>query len=121
MPKKTKVAQSYARVSYTFNPLTTHSGRVGFLSSVRELTRSTAVREAIETAMVTEIEPRPYRKPVVAQGRRYESITAAARDIRIRDYPGLSVADAADQERRLRVNIGRWCREDNREGYYWSE
>ena len=99
------------KVSPQVFPLTTVAGRVGLLAGI---TAGTVTREEVEAAVLKDTEKRPYRKPVVAGGRRYDSISEAAEEIAgWKSHHSKVLA--------MQKTIARYCNADNVEGYYWSE
>ena len=99
------------KVSPQVFPLTTVAGRVGLLAGI---TAGTVTREEVEAAVLKDTEKRPYRKPVVARGKRYDSVTEAADGI---------CGSMAPRKRLMAMQktIARYCNADNVEGFYWSE
>ncbi len=96
----------------TFN-LSTVMGRVGLLCGI---TAGTVDRKEVEAAVLRDTEKRPYRKPVVAYGVRYESITAAAAE---RWHPWSQ--PTLSEQKAEQAYIRKLCNADNVEGFYWSE
>lgn len=99
------------KVSPQVFQLTTVAGRVGLLAGI---TAGTVSREELEAAVLKDTEKRPYRKPVVASGIRFDSVTKAAE------------AHTRNRATRREVlamqkTIARYCNADNVEGFYWSE
>ena len=96
-------------------PLTCRDGRVALLIGI---TAGSVGTSEIETAVIRDIEQRPYRKPVVANDIFYDSVSDAARAEVGNRTKGL-------EAHRLVMNatkrISRWCTADNVEGYYWAE
>lgn len=117
------------KVSPQVFQLTSVAGRVGLLAGI---TAGTVSREEVEAAVLADTEKRPYRKPVVAEGKRYNSVTDAAlalvskyekcvefnRKTRKFKIVGADRARAIDA---LKHRIARYCNADNVEGFYWSE
>lgn len=99
------------KVSPQVFALTTVAGRVGLLAGI---TAGTVTRDEVEAAVLSDTEKRPYRKPVVARNRRYNSVTEAAESI---------CGSMAPRRRILAMQktIARYCNADNVAGYYWSE
>jgi len=91
--------------------LTTVAGRVGLLGGI---TAGTVGLAEVKAAMLQDTEKRPYRKPVVAYGKRYRSISEAAEDL---CGWGASYNDMAA----MRAHIRSLCNEDKTVGFYWSE
>lgn len=121
-------------VKYKEFKLTTQAGRVGLLCG---LTAGTVTREEVEAAVLQDTEKRPYRKPVVAEGKRYASVTEAAtallskyekvatfnkktQAISLISYTEV-VANRSKALDALKHRIARLCNADDTEGYYWSE
>lgn len=94
----------------TFN-LSTVAGRVGLLCGI---TAGTVDRKEVEAAVLRDTEKRPYRKPVVARGKRYDSVTEAAVDI-------CGKYTTRKEVMAMQKTIARYCNADNVEGFYWSE
>jgi hypothetical protein len=99
------------KVSPQVFALTTVAGRVGLLAGI---TAGTVTYEEVEASVLRDTEKRPYRKPVVAKGKRYSSVTRAAEGI---------CGSMAPYKRLLAMQktIARYCNADNVAGYYWSE
>ena len=100
----------------TFN-LSTVMGRTVFLTGVALGSIPTTYIQAV---VKEDNYHRPYRKPVVAGGRRYSSIRAAAVSILRVAGSGVNL-DYAKQLNALEKRIARLCNADNVEGFYWSE
>lgn len=97
------------KVKHKEFPLAGQSGRVAILLGVLD----GSVKEAeIKHYVSRDVEKRPFRKPVVANGVRYESVTAAARAI-----AKSNELNAVEAERK---RIAQLCNEDCWVGYYWS-
>ena len=105
MPAKVKPAEF---------PLTNSSRRIALLTGV--LAGTVGSRE-LKHHIALDAEPRPYKKPVVAWGKRYESISAAAAAAHTRfRWTGQDRTEAAWQK-----YIARLCNADCWAGFYWSE
>lgn len=91
-------------------PMNTVAGRTALLIG---LTAGQVSRAEVEAAALLDNEKRPYRKPVVAQGRRYRSVTQAAEAICGATAPRKRVLA-------MQKTIARYCNADNVAGYYWS-
>jgi len=100
------------KVDYTALPLTCQAGRTALFIG---LTAGTVTREEVEQAVLLDNEKRPYRKPVVAYGKRYSSITAAAAD----RFNGRLAT--SNQHKSEQARIRRLCNEDKTVGFYWAE
>lgn len=106
------------KVSNTHYPLTSSANRIALLVGI---TAGTVKRPEVEAAVLKDSEKRAYRKPVVAEGIRFESVTDAAKSIvsnrssRLNKY-NFFRAVQSEQKR-----IARMCNQDCWEGYYWSE
>lgn len=100
-----------AKVVYPKFNLSTVAGRVGLLCG---LTAGTVSREEVEHAVLADTEKRPYRKPVVAYGQRFESITAAAEWA---CHLNATLNELKTEQARIR----KLCNDDCWEGFYWSE
>ena len=100
-----------AKVVHTSFPLTTVAGRVALLTCVIS---GDVSNRALKEIVVHDTEKRPYRKPVVAAGKRYSSITEAAEGI---------CGKMAPRRRILAMQkmIANYCNADNVPHYYWSE
>lgn len=100
----------------TVFPLTKQAGRIGLLAGIAA---GTVTRAELEFTTLLDTEKRPYRKPVVADGIRYESVTDAAVSIlgktKSKRYSYAKRMDA------MRHRIAAYCNADNVEGFYWSE
>jgi hypothetical protein len=90
--------------------LNTVAGRVALLTGIVE---GVVLQKEIMHAVIQDTEKRPYRKPVVAYGKRYPSVTAAA--LANSGAVGRKAVNA------MQKNIARWCNEDCHVGFYWSE
>jgi len=91
-------------------PLISTTGRVALLTGI---TAGTVTLAEVEHAVLRDLEARPYRKPVVARGQRYPSITAAAE--------ALAGRFATHREiKAWQVTIANKCNADNVVGYYWA-
>lgn len=90
-------------------PLTSAAARIALLVGI---TAGTVGRTEVEAAVLRDAEARPYRKPVVAGGIYFPSITEAANDW---SRPHWQSVGARQKE------IARLCNADNVEGYYWAE
>lgn len=99
-----------AKVIHPSFNLSTVMGRTVFLTGVAMGTVPTAYIQAVVNE---DNQRRPYRKPVVAYGKRYPSVTEAA--IANSSFVGRKAVNA------MQKNIARWCNEDCHEGFYWSE
>ena len=100
-------------------PLTSTAGRVALLVG---LTAGTVSRPEVEAAVLQDIEPRRYRKPVVAWGIRFESITLAAEaraEIGYKAFMG--PVEYMRRVKQWQKNIANWCNADNLQGFYWAE
>lgn len=91
--------------------LRTTAGRVALLTGIAA---GTVTQKEIEYNVLVDIEKRPYRKPVVAYGKRYPSVTAAAADS---CYQGASLNTLKNEQAFIR-NL---CNKDDTVGFYWSE
>lgn len=98
-----------AKVTHKEFKLTTVAGRVGLLAGIAA---GTVQRAELEAAVLADTEKRPYRKPVVAFGKRYNSVTQAA--MANTHVIGRRAVNA------MQKNIARWCNEDCHVGFYWS-
>lgn len=94
-------------------PLTQSSMRIALLTGILA---GTATATEIRAAVEQDAQNRPYRKPVVAWGIRFDSIILAAEYAQRR---------FARTERRTlagwRMRIARLCNQDIWEGFYWAE
>lgn len=99
-----------SKVQYTQFKLSTITGRVGLLTGI---TAGTVTQEEVEQAVLVDTEKRPYRKPVVAYGRRFGSITAAAEF-------GCGRNASLNELKAEQARIRKMCNEDCWAGFYWS-
>ena len=97
-------------------PLTTSAGRVGLLAGI---TAGTVTTAEVEASVLHDVAPRQYRKPVVAEGRRFPSVRAAAIWL-LRDSQSFQRANYARLLNATEKSIARACNADNVVGYYWS-
>ena len=105
-----------AKVNPMVYPLTTSAGRAGLLLSI---TAGMVGHAEVETAVLNDVAPRQYRKPVVADDIRFPSVRAAAIHL-MRGYL-VSRQDYARMLNATEKRIANWCNKDNVAGYYWSE
>lgn len=99
-----------AKVAHKEFSLASTAGRVALLAG---LTAGTVGRPEVEAAVLRDTEKRPYRKPVVAKGKRYSSVTEAAEAI--------CTGYATRREvMAMQKTIARYCNADNVSGFYWS-
>lgn len=99
-----------AKVAHKEFSLNSVAGRVALLVGV---TAGTVGQAEVEAAVLRDTEKRPYRKPVVAKGKRYNSVTEAAEAI-CRGHATRCEVMA------MQKTIARYCNADNVKGYYWS-
>jgi len=92
-------------------PLTRQSGRVALLLGV--LDGHVGVQE-LQAAVALDVEPRPHRRPVMAWGRRFESITQAAAEA-ARRQPGVMTARSWQRWVKQQADADCWA------GFYWCE
>ena len=74
-----------------------------------------------QAALVLDLSPRPHKKPVVAEGTYFPSVTDAAKAIvaqRLKNVSKDIFFKAVQSEQK---RISRWCSQDCWEGYYWAE
>lgn len=100
-----------AKVVYSPFKLNTQAGRVGLLTGI---TAGKVTREEVEAAVLQDTEKRPYRKPVVAYGRRYKSITAAAA---ANCRPNATLNELKAEQAYIRNR----CNADDAVGFYWAK
>lgn len=109
------------KTTNTIFNLAQSASRVALLVGI---TAGTVCSREIEAAVLADVEPRRHKKPVVAEGVRYESVTAAAKALvtarsstalRMRKEVFFSLVQS-EQKR-----ISRLCTKDVTVGYYWSE
>ena len=108
--------------TYPDFPLTSTCNRMALLLGIHH---GQVPTEQLETAIIQDSGPRPYRKAVVVEGRRFDSVTDAAHWVS-RTQPnmrnlqnGNHTGDHATIQRLVK-RISRWCTDDNRDGYYWT-
>lgn len=99
------------KATHTRFPLTTQAGRVALLTGI---TAGTVSRGEVEAAVLVDTEKRPYRKPVVAWNRRFNSVTEAAAAV-------CSKRASLNELKNMQQMIRRLCNADNVYGFYWSE
>lgn len=91
-------------------PLASQAARVALPLGVLD---GNVQAQEVRAAVAQDVLPRPHRKPVVADGMHFISVTAAAKFFVQRDsYSNVSAMCKA---------IARKCNEDCWEGYYWAE
>ena len=90
-------------------PLASSANRIALLVGVLE---GTVPAAQIKAEVEHDSLARPYRKPVVAEGIRFDSVTDAAK--------ALTMSDDHRVVESRRQQIARWCNADNVDGYYWS-
>ena len=104
-------------VEYEDNILSRAAGRTALLIGI---TAGTVSQKEIERAVLRDNEKRPYRKPVVAYGKRFDSVRSAASwslgstSAKV----GIEYARMLNAEEKL---IARVCNKDDTVGFYWSE
>lgn len=98
--------------------LTTQAGRMGLLLGI---SAGTVLRKELEVVALQDAEKRPYRKPVVVEDIRFDSVTEAAEYLlkqHMRRYKVIDVARKLDCYQHM---IARKCNQDCWAGYYWAE
>ena len=109
-----------SQIKHTKFPLASQAGRVALLSGVL---CKTVVEEEIQHAMIVDTAKRPYRKPVVVEDRRFESVSHAS-EWYVREFeahPRDTPRDTARKINAARYRINTWCDRDDVPGYYWAE
>lgn len=99
-------------------PLASSAYRIAVISG---LIAGTVTRNEAMMNIVVDATQRRHKKPVVAEGVRYDSVSDAAKFL-VLLRPGRSSKEAffrAVQNEQKR--IARLCNQDRSEGYYWSE
>lgn len=99
-------------------PLAISSNRIALLTGI--LSGTVGDRE-VEAAVLKDTEKRAHRKPVVAEGIYFESVTEAAK-VLVTTRTGRMTKDTffrAVQSEQKR--IARKCTQDCWDGYYWAE
>ena len=104
--------KAVGKVDYEALPLTTQAGRTALFIGI---TAGTVTQAEIEKAVLLDNEKRPYRKPVVAYGKRFNSITEAA------NATFFGKPATVSQHKSAQAYIRRLCNEDKTVGFYWSE
>lgn len=102
-------------------PLTKQADRVALLVGI---TAGTVTRPEVEAAVLHDTAKRPYRKPVVVEHMRFDSVTEAAHYLTARPHFVFSSKNPVTYAKRLdayKHQIARYCNADNVDGYYWSE
>lgn len=106
-------------VEYEDNILSSAAGRTALLIGI---TAGTVSQKEIERAVLRDNEKRPYRKPVVAYGKRFDSVRSAATSqlanelVGARSGPTYARMLNAEEKR-----IAYYCNKDDTVGFYWSE
>lgn len=106
------------KVVHNTFPLTQSANRIGLLCGV---VAGTVENAEIEAAVINDTLPRPYRKPVVAEGRYYGSVTEAAKDIVTSRKSRMSKDAFFRAVQSEQKRIARLCNDDCWNGYYWAE
>jgi hypothetical protein len=99
-------------------PLSTQAGRVALLAGIMS---GYVTKQEIAHAITQDMETRPRIKPVMAWGRRFESVTAAAHwAIRWKpDFCAKGIAGDHARLERARKLIARRATQDCWAGFYW--
>lgn len=106
-------------VKYEYNILSSSAGRAAMLISIAA---GTVSNKEIERAVLIDTEKRPYRKPVVAYGKRYSSIRqAATSQLAIELVGARSGLNYARMLNAAEKRIAYLCNKDDTVGFYWSE
>ena len=106
------------KVQNTVFPLASSIHRAALITSI--VAGATGKDEA-EAAVLHDLQPRRHKKPVVAEGIYFESVTAAAKALvarRVRKASKETFFRIVQSEQK---RIARMCTEDCWEGYYWAE
>jgi hypothetical protein len=105
------------KVTNTVFPLASAANRIALLCEVKA---GTIHNNEFEAAVLQDLERRPYRKPVCAEGIYFPSVTEAAKTLVTMRNNRLNrdVFYRAVQSEVKR--IARLCNEDTHEGYYWE-
>ncbi len=101
-------------------PLSTQAGRVALLMG---LVNGTVKKAELRAAIIQDTEKRPYCKPIVAEGKRFDSVIDAAHWL-YRTTPASHGTKHADHHAviaRIRKRIAKWATADNVPGYFWTE
>lgn len=100
-------------------PLQRQAGRVALLSGIL---CETVGREEIQHAMIVDTGKREYRKPVVVEGIRFQSVVEAARWLVARrpGYVYMTNHEYVSALNAAKKYITYWCNKDDTEGYYWA-
>lgn len=109
-------ANAPAKVNPMVYPLTTSAGRAGLLLSI---TAGMVGHAEVEAAVLNDVAPRQYRKPVVVEDIRFPAVRDAALYLVAREKIKNKLAYARRLDA-LRKQITNWCNADNVAGYYWS-
>lgn len=102
--------------------LTKSANRVALLCGIAA---GTVTNKELEAVVIQDTAPREYRKPVVAEGQFFLSVSDAARWMYKNNAGNRFFVKGNRTEYQvinsLQQRISRWCTADDVEGYYWAE
>jgi len=106
------------KVTNTVFPLATSCNRIALITGI---VAGTVPREEVEAAVIKDLERRPHKKPVVAEGIRFDSVTDAAKFIVALQGKRMPKDEFFRRVQGQIKRISRMCTQDCWEGYYWAE
>jgi hypothetical protein len=106
------------KVTNNVFPLASSANRIALLTGI--LSGTVGDRE-VEAAVLKDTEKRKRKKPVVAEGIYFDSVTDAARYMVNKSHARLKKDDYFDLVQSNLKRISRMCSQDCWEGYYWAE
>lgn len=98
-------------------PLASHDARVTLLQTVRA---GTCTVSTIDAAIKQDSKTRKYKKPIVAYGVRYASITDAAKALLLQRKTRWDKDDYCNALSNQKQRLTRLCNEGPVTGVYWS-
>jgi len=99
-------------------PLASSSNRIALLTGI---VAGTVGKAEITKAVLKDTERRKHKKPVVAEGMYFDSVTDAARFLVSKGVRGLHKDVYFDLVQSKMKKISRMCTQDCWAGYYWAE
>ena len=106
------------KVENTVFPLASSSNRVALLTGI---VAGTVGKAEITEAVLKDTLRRKHKKPVVAEGMYFDSVTDAARFLVSRCVRSTNNNVYFDLVQSKMKSISRMCTQDCWEGYYWAE
>lgn len=105
------------KVANTVFPLASSANRFALLLEVHA---GTVDKAEFMEAVLHDLEKRPHRKPVRADGMYFPSVTDAAKALVTQRYQRLSKDEFYRRVQSEVKRISRLCTQDCHEGYYWE-